>query len=245
MGNEMRTRNKVFVSYASEDREPAYRIGLRLGQCGFNVFFDRDKLAPGAQYDETIRRERLLIWTFLFSWLSKHSLQQGRYTLTELSFARQKWPNSAGDVLPVNIGRPGKVASEFSDSMSYVTAVSAFWPKGEVAAEVVGEGLRMAEKEPGSVCTLIRPVYRRIFQGRRRQERGIHRRRARRGDHPPPHAGGRKDLRRGPQGEAEFEIEIARPDVSHRQRALLSECFALVRMVGKGQQEFGKRYQVE
>ncbi|MGD0024443.1 MAG: toll/interleukin-1 receptor domain-containing protein [Xanthobacteraceae bacterium] len=144
----MRTGKKIFVSYASEDREPAYRIGLRLGQCGFNVFFDRDKLAPGAQYDETIRREVLDADIFVFL-VSKHSFQQGRYTLTELSFARQKWPNPAGHVLPVNISRPGKVPGEVSDLMSYLTAVSAFWPKGEVAAEVVGEVLRMVEKEPG------------------------------------------------------------------------------------------------
>ena len=90
----------------------------------------------------------------MFSWVSKYSFQQGRYTLTKLSFARQKWPNPAGHVLPVNMGRPGKVASEVSDLISYVTAVSAFWPKGEVAAEVVGEVLRMAEKEPGVFARL-------------------------------------------------------------------------------------------
>jgi TIR domain len=144
---------KVFVSYASEDRDAAYRIGLRLGQCGFRVFFDRDKLRPGAEYDEAIRREVLDADLFVFL-VSKSSFQLGRYTLTELSFARQKWPNPAGHLLPVNLGRPGKVASEVADLMHYVNAVSALWPKGDVAAEVIGEVARMLKRQPGVISRL-------------------------------------------------------------------------------------------
>ena len=150
----MRTGKKIFVSYASEDRETAYSISLKLRQNGFNVFFDRDKLPAGADYDEAIRQRLFASDLFVFL-LSKHSFAPGRYTLTELSFARQKWPDPTGHVLPVNLDGTMRVASEVADLLTYLNAVSPLWPKGNVAAEVINELKQMLAKPPGVFSRLM------------------------------------------------------------------------------------------
>ena len=47
---------KIFLSYASQDRELARDIQARLRQHGHNVFFDEDKLKPSDGYDKIIQR---------------------------------------------------------------------------------------------------------------------------------------------------------------------------------------------
>jgi hypothetical protein len=46
----------VFISYASEDRERAYRLAIALEACGWSVWWDR-KIITGETFDQAIERE--------------------------------------------------------------------------------------------------------------------------------------------------------------------------------------------
>jgi hypothetical protein len=46
---------KVFLSYASEDRQIAEEIQLALTGAGHNVFFDRESLAPAGEFYSRLR----------------------------------------------------------------------------------------------------------------------------------------------------------------------------------------------
>src|SRR5678816_1137370 len=91
---------RVFLSYASEDRNQAEAIYLSLRGQGHTVFFDRRDLPPGEEYDARIRRgiERSELLVFL---VSPYSLDAGSYTLTELDIAQKTWEHPTGKVLPV------------------------------------------------------------------------------------------------------------------------------------------------
>ncbi len=141
----MSSGKKIFISYAAEDRELAYRISLSLRDHDLDVFFDRDELQPGGGYDKEIRQQILQSSAFVFL-VSKHSVTPGRYTLTELQFARDKWPHPKERVLPVGVGPTGKIASEVKDLMSYVNAVSILRPKGSAASEVSAKVVEMIER---------------------------------------------------------------------------------------------------
>ena len=67
---------------------------------GYRVFRDRTSLPPGETFDARILRaiEESDLFIFL---ISRASISEGRYTLTELKFAEQKWEHPAGHVLPV------------------------------------------------------------------------------------------------------------------------------------------------
>jgi hypothetical protein len=63
--------------------------------------------------------------------VSPSSVQTGRYTLTELKYARHKWPHPKNRVLPV-IVQP----TDFERIPAYLKAVTILEPEGNVAAEV-------------------------------------------------------------------------------------------------------------
>jgi tetratricopeptide (TPR) repeat protein len=79
--------------------------------------------------------------------ISSDSVAEGRYTLTELTFARHKWPDPNGRVLPV-MGRN----TPFEQIPSYLKAVTVLEPVGNITAETSAavEGLVLfASKHPG------------------------------------------------------------------------------------------------
>jgi len=80
---------KIFLSHASEDKSAAESIAFSLRSRGHKVFLDRDDLPPGQSYDQQIERavKESDILIFL---VSPSSVTSGRYTLTELAFARRK-----------------------------------------------------------------------------------------------------------------------------------------------------------
>ncbi len=123
---------RVFLSYASERREVAEGVALALRGQGHTVFFDRDDLPAGTNYDGQIRKaidaSRLLVFL-----ISPESVAIGRYTLTELSFARRRWPSPHGRVLPVEIAKTPKEAIP-----GYLKAVTILEPGGNVPAEIAG-----------------------------------------------------------------------------------------------------------
>ena len=91
---------KIFLSYASEDRAVADAIRLALSAQGHDVFFDREDLPPGDEFNIRIRRaiEQTDLFVFL---VSAQALDAGSYTLNELDIAEKSWSRPAGRLLPV------------------------------------------------------------------------------------------------------------------------------------------------
>src|SRR5262245_21300514 len=107
----------IFLAYASEEKEIAESIAYSLRSRQHKVFLDRDDLPPGASYDEQIEHAVKASDIFVFL-ISPTSVAQGRYTLSELTFARQKWPDPNGRVLPIMARK-----TPYKDIPGYLKAV--------------------------------------------------------------------------------------------------------------------------
>src|SRR5882672_8270985 len=143
-------KTTIFLSYPSSLGETAARIELSLKGEGYSVFRDRSSLPPGESFDARIRAavEESDLFIFL---ISRESVSPGRYTLTELKFAEQKWGHPAGHVLPVLVEPVPKEAIPV-----FLRAVTILNPRGNVTAEVAAEVTRMTA-----------PWWRRMLQPRR------------------------------------------------------------------------------
>lgn len=121
---------RVFLSHASEDADAAEQIYLMLINARHAVFFDRAAVQGGDDFNTRIQKYigkcELLIFL-----ISPNSVAKSSYALTELKFARQKWPHPQGHVLPV-IVRP----TSYDSIPQYLKAVSILDPEGNAAAEV-------------------------------------------------------------------------------------------------------------
>ena len=130
---------KIFLTYASEDRTTAESITFSLRERGYTVFLDRDDLPPGESFNKQIERaiNNCGILVFL---ISPDSVADGRYTLTELSFARHKWPSPDNRVLPVMVRK-----TPLERVPNYLKAVTILEPQGNVAAEASAavDGMRL------------------------------------------------------------------------------------------------------
>jgi hypothetical protein len=129
---------KLFLTYASEDRAVADELAVRLRTEGHTVFLDRDDLPEAEGYDARIREAIADCELYVFL-ISPASTQAGRYTLTELKFAREQFANPRGRVLPVTI-KP----TSFADIPAYLKAVTVLQPEGNLVAETVAAIGRMA-----------------------------------------------------------------------------------------------------
>lgn len=132
-------KRAIFLSYSSLQSEAATRIELSLKGEGHSVFRDRSALPPGESFDARIRAaiEESDLFIFL---ISRESVLEGHYTLTELKFAEQKWGHPAGHVLPVFTEPVPKEAIP-----EFLRAVTILQPMGDIAAEVTAEVDRMTE----------------------------------------------------------------------------------------------------
>lgn len=121
---------KIFISYASEKRKQASGLALSLTQGGHKVFFDKDDLPAGKTFDQRIQsqinKSDLLIFL-----ITPESVELGRYTRTELGFAKQKWPDPNGRIFPV-LAEP----TPLEDIPVYLKGVTIMEPKGNLVAEV-------------------------------------------------------------------------------------------------------------
>jgi hypothetical protein len=135
---------KIFLSYASEDRSAAEAIAFSLRDRGYDVFLDRDGLRVGEGFDKSIEQAVNKSNIFIFL-ISPDSVAEGRYTLTELTFARQKWPSPSGHVLPVRVR-----ATPRDQIPSYLKAVTILEPDGNVAAETSAKIDQMGGTEKAS-----------------------------------------------------------------------------------------------
>ena len=120
---------RIFLSYPSEHREVADQIHLGLLGNGHEVFFDRDALPSGGNYNARIAAAVAQSDLMVFL-VSNHSVTRGSYALTELKYARNQWPNPAGRVLPVMIE-----AVPLERLPTYLKAVTLLEPDGNVVAE--------------------------------------------------------------------------------------------------------------
>lgn len=124
---------KIFISYASEERPIADELAVRLRTEGHTVFLDQDNLPEGEGYDAQIRAAITSCDLYLFL-VSPLSIQPGRYSMTELKFAREQFSNPQGRVLPV-MTKP----TPFSDIPPYLSAITILQPQGNLVAETVAQ----------------------------------------------------------------------------------------------------------
>lgn len=121
----------IFLSYASEHREIAERIHLKLVNAGHEVFYDRQNLRPGHSFDLKIKEEieRCDLFVFL---LTPESIEPGSYALTEVDLAQRKWLNPEGRVLVVDLG-----LHQGQSIPPYLRANILLSPKGDPASETL------------------------------------------------------------------------------------------------------------
>ena len=122
--------SSVFLCHASEDKRLAEPVQLALASADCKVFYDQESLPPGGDYQARIREAIRQCDVFVFV-ASPDSITQGKFTLTELKFARQRWPSPVRNVLPVAIRglKPNELPS-------YLQAATVLTPAGNPAAEV-------------------------------------------------------------------------------------------------------------
>jgi formylglycine-generating enzyme required for sulfatase activity len=125
---------KIFLSYASQDSEPAKSIYLALRDQGHKVFFDRADLPAGEEYHNRIRSavEGSDLFVFL---ISANAIDAGSYTLTELSIAEK----AGVKMLPVALG---KIVLENLPAL--LKAVTFLQTDGNLPATVAAEVHRIA-----------------------------------------------------------------------------------------------------
>jgi len=134
---------RVFVAHSSDDAHVSEGIAVGLRQQGHDVFLDEDDLPKGESYDERIHRAIVASDLFVFV-ISPQSVADGRYTRTELIFARDRWPNPTGHVLPVMVRDTPKETIP-----PYLLRVSILRPEGDAVAEVVREVARLNTRARG------------------------------------------------------------------------------------------------
>jgi hypothetical protein len=125
------SRLGIFICYATPQRVRAEEIAQVLSNAGHTVFFDQQSLVASADYNDRIRRAIESADRFIFL-ASREALTPGRFTLTELAFAKERWPSADGHVFPVLID-PGLKIEDFP---TYLRSVHAITVQGNVAAEV-------------------------------------------------------------------------------------------------------------
>jgi hypothetical protein len=135
---------KIFLSHASEDKEAAESVAYSLRNRGHLVFLDRDDLPVGRSYDQRIELAIKDSDLFIFL-ISPPSVAQGRYTLTELAFARRKWPNPTKHILPVMA-----VKTPFKEIPGYLKAVTVLEPLGNITAETAAAVDDLASADRGA-----------------------------------------------------------------------------------------------
>jgi formylglycine-generating enzyme required for sulfatase activity len=125
---------KIFLSYASQDREQAKSIYLALRDQGHNVFFDRADLPAGEEYHNRIRGAIQKSHLFVFL-LSPNAVDSNSYTLEELSIAEK----AGAKLLPVVLRD-----AAMDQIPAALKAVTFHQPAGNLAASVAAEVHRIA-----------------------------------------------------------------------------------------------------
>jgi hypothetical protein len=144
-------RLRVFLSHASEQTDLAAKLNEKLRARGAEVFFDRDdgSLPSGESYDDRIRNAILACDVFVIL-VSPESMTPGHYTLTELGYARERWSNPAGRVLPVFVPQPPSASYarlSFDHVDPYLTqGVTVFSPSGDFSTDTANEVFKLGRR---------------------------------------------------------------------------------------------------
>jgi formylglycine-generating enzyme required for sulfatase activity len=125
---------RIFLSYASQDREQAKSIYLALRDQGHKVFFDRADLPAGEEYHNRIRGAIQKSHLFVFL-LSPNALDSNSYTLEELSIAEK----ARSKLLPVVLRE-----AAIDQIPAALKAVTFHQPAGNLVASVAAEVHRIA-----------------------------------------------------------------------------------------------------
>ena len=120
----------IFLSYASEQAAIAESIEVALSGEGHDVFRDRSDLPSGEAYHARIREAIAASDLFVFL-VSPEAVSAGRYTLTELELAREKWRNPSGRVLPVIVAPTPR-----GSIPTFLNGVTSLSPAGNMPASV-------------------------------------------------------------------------------------------------------------
>ncbi|MEJ2161537.1 MAG: toll/interleukin-1 receptor domain-containing protein [Chromatiales bacterium] len=137
---------QIFLSYASDDRAIAEKIASRLELEDHTVFFDREGLQSGKGYDQQIR-QAINDCDLMIFLISPDAVSRGRYTLTELKFAKQQWRNVTDRILPVVVRE-----TPSADIPAVLSSLQMVVPVGNLEAEVVARVAQIANaprREPG------------------------------------------------------------------------------------------------
>ena len=121
---------RIFLSYASPDRALVEPIRYALAEQGHDIFFDREDLPPGAEFDSRIRAaiERCDLFV---CFITPNTVDAGSYTLSELTIAQRVWQSPSGRVLPVMLA-----PVPFDHIPAYLKSVTLLEPAGNVTASV-------------------------------------------------------------------------------------------------------------
>ena len=121
---------RLFISYPSECRSEVEPVVLALRNRGHKVFFDRDDLPPGQEYDDQIETA-IRSCTAMVVFITPNSFAAGRYQASELEVARRRWPSAHRHVLPVSLA-----GTNLDVIPPYLKSVTILEPAGNLAAEV-------------------------------------------------------------------------------------------------------------
>lgn len=124
---------KIFLSFASEDRDDAHRIYLTLMGDGHKVFFDKTSLPPGANFNQQIRKAIKQSDLFLVL-ISRAYLEDSRYRHSERELAEEKWPKPWGHVISVMLEKLKK--TELAKLHPYLSMGTFLQPEADVTIEV-------------------------------------------------------------------------------------------------------------
>jgi len=129
---------RIFLSYASEDRDLAEQVTLALTAEGHEVFFDKNSLPAAGDFRSRIRDAVGHSDCMVFL-ITTRSVARGSFALTELEHAKRKWRHPKDHVLPVRIGNvPWKSIPQ------YLRAVTVLEPVGDVAEATVVAAAQLA-----------------------------------------------------------------------------------------------------
>ena len=158
---------KIFISYAKQQRHIAEDINAVLSARGHSVFFDRKNLAPGLEYQTTIRRavEDCEVFVFL---ISPESVADRRYTLTELGYRERKVTRTSGTLLPVVV-KPTLLAR----IPAYLRTVTLQFPQGNLSAGVADAIDRLVAASTHAPERVELPLYEHNERSTRGQIKGV------------------------------------------------------------------------
>lgn len=122
---------RIFLSHPHEHRRIADALCVALRQEGHAPTLDIELLAAGDAFHAPLRKAVEGSDLFIYL-LSPASLEAGSYALTELDFARKRWPNPSGRVLPVMVA-----PVDFDRIPPYLASVTVLQPSGDLVAETV------------------------------------------------------------------------------------------------------------